>query len=276
MKKRAVLVGINDYSDRPLAGPLNDVALMRRFLKDRCGFNVNTEIVRALDATGTKGAILERLEWLVHGAEPGDRLLFHFSGHGDQLTSAGDAGEADQLDEVLCTLGFNSTNATAIRDNELAALFSRLRPSGAHVVWACDSCHAGGMPRAARGAGEAAGGEKTVRSWSVSPEREPRSARALAPGRAAGRMRQAMSALPVVFIGACAEGQQAYEGPLGGQVYGALTYHLVQELERPGGLTASIAQIVENTSRAMRQAGYAQDAVLVAPGERAAAPLFWP
>ncbi|WP_437726099.1 caspase family protein [Sorangium sp. So ce861] len=275
MKKRAVLVGINDYAGNPLAGPVNDVALMSEFLRDRCGFSVDTEIVSAVQMAGSKSAILERLQWLVRGAEPRDQLLFHFSGHGDQLDTSDDAGELDRLDEVLCALGFDRTNATAIRDDELTALFSTLR-TGAHVVWTCDSCHAGGMtPASARG-GQPAAENRTARGWSAAAAAEPRAARGNDRRRAERRMRRAMSELPVVFVGACAEGQRAYEGPLGGRVHGALTYHLVRELEQPGGLTTPLARIVDGATRAMSRAGYAQDAVLVAPRGREDAPLFGP
>jgi len=37
------------------------------------------------DERATKKAIMERLTWLVKGAKVGDRLLFHFSGHGSQV-----------------------------------------------------------------------------------------------------------------------------------------------------------------------------------------------
>ena len=104
MADKALLVGINSYSGAPLAGCLNDVEDMARFITGKCGFD--PAAVRLLtDARATTDAIKERLYWLVEGLKAGDRILFQFSGHGAQVPTRDKKGEIDGLDEVICIAG---------------------------------------------------------------------------------------------------------------------------------------------------------------------------
>jgi hypothetical protein len=48
-------------------------------------------------------AIMERLTWLVKGVKAGDRLLFHFSGHGSQVRDTGSPIKGLGDDEKLQT-----------------------------------------------------------------------------------------------------------------------------------------------------------------------------
>ena len=49
--------------------------------------------------------------WLLQGSQPGDSLVFHYSGHGAQQRSySGD--EVDGMDETLCPLDFEIWNFT--------------------------------------------------------------------------------------------------------------------------------------------------------------------
>lgn len=70
----------------------------------------------------TKANILTTMKWLVDGAQPGDSLFFHYSGHGSQgkhtllfaISDAytlgtvrdADGDEEDGLDETICMLHF--------------------------------------------------------------------------------------------------------------------------------------------------------------------------
>ena len=72
--------------------------------------------------------ILAELEWLVTGLKAGDRCLFHFSGHGVQVTTKNFQLEVDGMDEAICPYDFDWTNARMIRDKQLYAIFRRMPP----------------------------------------------------------------------------------------------------------------------------------------------------
>src|SRR3990172_4884819 len=98
MANKALIVGINKYrlSGADLQGCVNDVTNIRYILIKYLGFKVKD--IRALvDARATKKGIMDRLEWLVRDAKAGDRLLFHFSGHGSQIRDR----DGDELKDHL-------------------------------------------------------------------------------------------------------------------------------------------------------------------------------
>ena len=75
--KKALLVGINKYMTpgNDLNGCVNDISEAHTLLCRVYGFDADN--IRALaDERATQQAILERLEWLVADAKPGDELVF--------------------------------------------------------------------------------------------------------------------------------------------------------------------------------------------------------
>lgn len=88
-----MLIGINylRHQRGRLKGCINDVKNMEGFLHKR-GFNpanmrVLTDDLQDSSRQPTKANILRDLRWLVQGAQPGDSLFFHFSGHGSYVSS---------------------------------------------------------------------------------------------------------------------------------------------------------------------------------------------
>ena len=85
--KYAVLVGINHYvalQGNDLQGCVNDVNNMWELLTKHYGYDPDN-IRMICDDRATQQNILERLEWLVTIAKPGDELVFHYSGHGSSV-----------------------------------------------------------------------------------------------------------------------------------------------------------------------------------------------
>lgn len=142
MAKRAVLVGINDYSGiKDLRGCINDVTNMRDILRNYLGFN-NDEMRVLTDNRATKEGILARLDWLVKDAKAGDFLVFHYSGHGSQIRDRdGDESLKDGMDELICPYDFD-WDGKYIIDDDLNAIFSAL-PEGVLLEVFLDSCHSG-------------------------------------------------------------------------------------------------------------------------------------
>jgi uncharacterized caspase-like protein len=90
MAKRALLVGCNYPGTKcELRGCANDVRRMRRTLVERFGFD-ESDILMMLDTDPstlqpTGGNIRSSLRKLINSVEPGDVLVFHYSGHGTQV-----------------------------------------------------------------------------------------------------------------------------------------------------------------------------------------------
>lgn len=80
------------------------------------------------------------LFWLVQGCQPGDSLVFHYSGHGSrQRNYRGD--EVDGYDETLCPLDFETHGM--IVDDEINAAIVRPLPYGVRLHAIIDACHSG-------------------------------------------------------------------------------------------------------------------------------------
>ncbi|KAK6119321.1 hypothetical protein DH2020_046940 [Rehmannia glutinosa] len=88
----------------------------------------------------TKQNMRMALYWLVQGCQPGDSLVFHYSGHGSrQRNYNGD--EVDGYDETLCPLDFETQGM--IVDDEINASIVRPLPHGVKLHAVIDACHSG-------------------------------------------------------------------------------------------------------------------------------------
>lgn len=139
---RALLVGINRYADAPLAGCVNDVEDVAAFLRTLPNLEA-PQLVILQDEKARRAEILAAMRRLANEAEPGDRLVFHFSGHGAQIN---DPKEVDGLSEVLCPVDFDWSEERAIYGRDLLAALQGLAAS---VEFTCvlDACYSGGFDR---------------------------------------------------------------------------------------------------------------------------------
>lgn len=144
--KRAVLCGINYKGQKQsLDGSVNDVLLMKKHLIERCGFPSScivmlTEEERDYDHIPTRKNIIGALRWLVQDCQPGDSLVFHYSGHGSQVRDR-DGDECDGYDEALVPLDYKTQGK--ILDDEINATIVRPLPRGATLHAIIDTCFSG-------------------------------------------------------------------------------------------------------------------------------------
>jgi uncharacterized caspase-like protein len=168
---RAVLVGVGDYQylDADLKGPGPDVALMAEVLVARgtppgniAALSTDPALLPGGIATAlpTRAAILDAMAQAASASNPGDTLLFYFSGHGSQAPDqSGD--EPGGYDEILLPMdasgwkGAIAAVENAVVDDELQDWARRLLGRGVQVVGIIDACHSGTGFRAAPGAGVA-------------------------------------------------------------------------------------------------------------------------
>lgn len=103
-RKLALLVGINTYTDRnrftALKGCLTDVELQQQLLIHRFGFNPK-DILTLTETQATRQGILAAFEeHLIKQAQPGDVVVFHFSGYTSQVADP-DCDVPDCLNSTL-------------------------------------------------------------------------------------------------------------------------------------------------------------------------------
>lgn len=137
MKKRALLVAINYVgTSNELKGCINDSNNMKVMLTAK-GF---TDIKQILEKEATTNGIKAGMEWLIDGAQPGDVLVMHYSGHGSQLPSK---AEADGFEEIICPVDLNWLDKV-ITDDTMRTIFNQV-PNGVNTTLILDCCHSGTM-----------------------------------------------------------------------------------------------------------------------------------
>ncbi|KOM27703.1 hypothetical protein LR48_Vigan452s000200 [Vigna angularis] len=110
-------------------------------------FDFPNECIRILTEHGengnlipTKHNIMESLRWLVKDAEPGDSLVFYFSGHGSQQPDLKE-DEIDGFDETLCPVDYLIEGM--IIDNEINSTIVWPLKKGVTLHAIVDACHSG-------------------------------------------------------------------------------------------------------------------------------------
>lgn len=145
-RKKAVIVGISyKFSRHELKGCINDAKCMKYLLINKFHFPESSIIMLTEEQTDpykipTKQNMRMALFWLVQGCQPGDSLVFHYSGHGSrQRNYNGD--EVDGYDETLCPLDFETQGM--IVDDEINATIVKPLPLGVKLHAIIDACHSG-------------------------------------------------------------------------------------------------------------------------------------
>jgi uncharacterized caspase-like protein len=263
MADRALLVGINTYPGQPLNGCVNDVDDMAAYLVNERGFAPGA-ITFLKDGQATTARIVAGLKALVKGLKAGDRVVFHYSGHGTQMPSYSGT-EVDGLDEVICPVDFDWTDAHALRDKQFHAILKAV-PPGVEFMWISDSCHSGDLQRAQLGP------ITRLDRYLFPPAaiREQIDAARLKGVRVA-RLPKAATDLNVALLAGCRSNQTSADASIGGRWSGAFTYFLLASLRarKKGTLKSRMRSAVLQ----LHKAQYDQTPQLAAPGEVASRPF---
>lgn len=142
MPNKAILCGINNYkSQTDLRGCINDIEKISRLLVKNFAFET-ANIHKLTDDRVTKANIKKEWRWLLEGAKSGDRLVFHFSGHGSYVPDD-ENEEGDGYDEITCFYDMDFYNSeTFFRDDEWDKAIQQV-PSGVQLIVIMDTCHSG-------------------------------------------------------------------------------------------------------------------------------------
>ncbi|KAK4792508.1 hypothetical protein SAY86_022943 [Trapa natans] len=145
-KKRALICGVSyKYTEDELKGCFNDARCMKFLLVSRFKFPESSILLLTEEESDpyrrpTRQNMINAMRWLVQGCQPGDSLVFHFSGHGSQKRNlTGD--EIDGFDETLCPVDYKTHGQ--IVDDEINDIIVRPLPPGAKLHAIIDACHSG-------------------------------------------------------------------------------------------------------------------------------------
>jgi uncharacterized caspase-like protein len=151
-RKLALLVGINEYRQfTNLQGCVTDVDLQRELLVHRFGFNPTD--IKVLSDTADDQPTRENIltafhEHLIKQAQPGDVVVFHFSGHGSRVIDPTPVHNAiDHYNSTFVPMDAagNAEGIPDIMGKTLFLLISALKTE--YVTAVLDCCHAGGGTR---------------------------------------------------------------------------------------------------------------------------------
>eukprot|EP01012_Entosiphon_sulcatum_P050244 TRINITY_DN69026_c0_g1_i1.p1 TRINITY_DN69026_c0_g1~~TRINITY_DN69026_c0_g1_i1.p1 ORF type:complete len:389 (+),score=47.77 TRINITY_DN69026_c0_g1_i1:17-1183(+) len=235
-RRKALLIGINYFGTRAeLRGCINDVRNMQALLT-RQGFPASPDSMVVLtddqqnpQAQPTRQNILASMQWLVSGAQEGDVLFLHYSGHGGQAPDP-TYSEEDCMNETILPVDHPNGH---ISDDEMHAILVAPLPHGVRLTALMDCCHSG-----------------TVLDlpylW--------------ANGRWEEEDNPAHSMGDVQMISGCLDEQTSADVVTSGRAGGALTNAFVEAFERYPG--QSYAVIMNAIGQSMVQKGYSQRPLL--------------
>ena len=130
--RRALLVGIDDYTNAPLSGCVNDALRLANLLEtnEDGAPNFSCKVMIAPGHSVTKASLREPLEHLF--ADEGDAALFYFSGHGTANNLGGFlvTQDATRYDEGLPM-------------NQIITLANKSKVQEAIIILDC--CHSGAL-----------------------------------------------------------------------------------------------------------------------------------
>jgi metacaspase-1 len=167
-QKKALIITIGKYQegngwDELSAGA--DLILMKETFKNQ-GF-LASNILTISESNATKKGIVGKVEELINLAQKGDKIVIHFSGHGQQLQDL-NGDENDRLDEAIVPydapskIQANYHGEKHIIDDEIHEWIIRLKAkigSEGHLLLILDSCHSG---TASRGKSIVRGGKSAI------------------------------------------------------------------------------------------------------------------
>ncbi|KAK8562750.1 hypothetical protein V6N13_018686 [Hibiscus sabdariffa] len=145
-RKRAMICGLSYYGKSySLKGSINDAMCLRYLLVEKLGFPLDSILMLTDDQNDpllkpTKRNMRKGMRWLVYGCQPGDSLVFYFSGHGDQQEDY-NLDELDGYDEALLPIDHETEGK--IIDDEINETIVRPLPRGAKLHAIIDACHSG-------------------------------------------------------------------------------------------------------------------------------------
>lgn len=220
MSKRALCVGINNYPgvDSDLSGCVNDCRDWQSQLGSR-GFMVDT----LFDEGATKVAMVRALVKLLDASNPGDSVIFTYSGHGTWIPDL-NGDEPDGRDEALCPYDLSETNL--LLDDELCDIIGNHKKPGVQLAMVLDCCHSGTMTRViSMNPGH-------TKARYLPPSRFVKSKDILEAISMASPKPKTVTLPGIVMMAGCRDSEYSYDAHFDGKPNGAFTYFALQALKK--------------------------------------------
>ena len=235
--KRALIIAIGKYENgngwHDLSSQ-NDLLIMRETLLKQ-GFP-NANILTITDAEATKVGIERKMEELIKLSKSGDKIVIHFSGHGQQVSDL-NGDEADGKDEALVPFDapsdWKNTNyryEKHIIDDEINNWINQLRAkigTEGHILLILDSCHSG---TASRGRAVARGDKPPLLLRDLEKNIENHTTKSSDFYELPKKQNNALGKF--VMFTAAEAGQVNFQTTLDGKPIGSLTYAVVKSLQK--------------------------------------------
>jgi len=133
----AVIVGINEYSHLGrLRGAAVDASSLAKLLVSEHAFK-SQDVFILLDQEATQDNILDHLELIAQRAQPNDRVIFFFAGHGITRRTA----QGGEIGYVATAASEPSKWNTYLRIEDITRYSNLIRAK--HVFYVFDSCFSG-------------------------------------------------------------------------------------------------------------------------------------
>lgn len=266
-RKLALLVGINQYPNSSrftaLDGCVYDTQLQKALLMGRFGFK-EKDIVILTDAQATRENILATFEdHLIKQAQPGNVVVFHFSGHGSRIFDPNPLS-SDGRNSTFVPYDDRALTSQGVVDDITGHTLFLLRyilgQKTKNITFVLDSCHSGGGTRGNVRVRAARNKDKNGDTYKVSAaEQEYRQKwlTELNMSAEAFQEKRKQNAAPGIVIASAQADQPAVDYFFPGFVAGAFTYLLTQYLwQRTEDVESAIARVSNKVDRISRQDPY--------------------
>jgi hypothetical protein len=250
-EKYGLIIAVGDYPPKTgwsSISSVNDVPLIKNTLLNQ---NFKEENITVLiNASATRAGILQAIENLKTQIKPGDVVVIHYSGHGQQIFD-NNGDEIDDKDEsivpydALVRYTSNYKGENHIRDDELGNIIANFRNAlgqDGQLLMLLDSCHSGSATRG----GKARGGEATF----APPEWTPTSNKNTPGSGLVEKINVNKNAAPFVMLSGASADELNYEY----EGYGSLSFAFSKAMSDLGSdftyrkLFASIAANMNSIS----------------------------
>jgi hypothetical protein len=159
----AILIGNNFYKDEPLCSCVNDINLVKEYLRGgKTPANIDILIASSPDTMPSPSCrpvehpdqwptlqnVISNITRVTDQAKPGDLVYIHYSGHGVSTTGvSGQFNSNQHTGDVALVLFDEDANCCLLEGKELAELLKKMTDKGLILTLVLDCCFSGGFVR---------------------------------------------------------------------------------------------------------------------------------